>query len=269
MKTMQKVFGFLLLAIFVLGMSFGSTSQAEAKSKKSKKNNPRADVVLTFDDGESNLYGTVRPILKKYGVPGTAFIVSDWVGEGNHVTLPQLQKMQGSNWEFGNHTRSHSHLTEISKDKVKEQICGAQDWFTSNGLKVHAFAPPYGEYNGYTKDVVASCGLTSLRYAWTEKQPFNYRDHFNDMNIEVISVKKGTSLNALKDYIKQAESEAMNRGDDVLVVFVIHGVVKNPSDHDQMSVKNLTNFAKFLKSERKAKRVNLGTMSPEVDKFLH
>jgi hypothetical protein len=55
-----------------------------------KKNNAPKAVVLTFDDGWRNLWTTVYPLLKKYGLKGVSFIVPAWLRDDNDY-YPNLE----------------------------------------------------------------------------------------------------------------------------------------------------------------------------------
>lgn len=50
-----------------------------------KQEFPRKTVVLTFDDGDYELYYLVLPILKKYGFKGAAFVIGSYVKESTEV----------------------------------------------------------------------------------------------------------------------------------------------------------------------------------------
>lgn len=64
--------------IDVLQRSFNVVSYQDAlESRNSGKPLPPRAVMLTIDDGFSNAYHIVRPILKKHGLPATFFIVTD------------------------------------------------------------------------------------------------------------------------------------------------------------------------------------------------
>lgn len=45
--------------------------------KKGKCTLPKKSVLITFDDGNKSIYNFVYPIMKKYGLKGTSFIIGD------------------------------------------------------------------------------------------------------------------------------------------------------------------------------------------------
>jgi peptidoglycan/xylan/chitin deacetylase (PgdA/CDA1 family) len=52
---------------------------------KSNESLPRNPIVLTFDDGYLDNWVYVYPILKKYGLHGTIFVVSDFVDPSGDI----------------------------------------------------------------------------------------------------------------------------------------------------------------------------------------
>lgn len=123
---------------------------------------------LTFDDGFQNFYTTAFPVLDQYGFKATVFLVTDFCGGhndwgGNPPELPrsallswhQIKELSSNGIEFGSHTRTHPDLTEISAEKVREEIAGAAAAIAdATGRKPETFAYPFGRYNAAAKQVV-------------------------------------------------------------------------------------------------------------------
>jgi hypothetical protein len=66
-------------------------------------------VVLTFDDGLSDLYTTIYPLLKKYGFKATAFIIPELVGKEFNINWSQALEMHRSGViDFQSHSMRHA-----------------------------------------------------------------------------------------------------------------------------------------------------------------
>ena len=127
------------------------------------------DIILTFDDGYKNNYSTAFPILKKYGSKCVIFFVTDtpsnaWDKDKNEaedilMTDPEIAEMEEYGIEFGSHTLTHPHLTEISLEEAKREICASFE-VLSKKLRnsLISFAYPYGECNSEIKEIVSQCG---------------------------------------------------------------------------------------------------------------
>ncbi len=83
---------------------------------------PVKSVVLTFDDGHTNLYDTVFPLLREFNCRAVAFVVPSLHREKNAAgddpatglcTWPQLQEMHDSGLvDFQPHTHSHRYVPD-------------------------------------------------------------------------------------------------------------------------------------------------------------
>ncbi len=82
-------------------------------------------VILTLDDGFTNNYTEVFPLLKKYNVKASINMVADWVSdpEGKYLTREQIQEMESSGLvQFQSHTCSHRSLDQLTKEEIQYEI---------------------------------------------------------------------------------------------------------------------------------------------------
>jgi len=123
---------------------------------------PKKSVVVTFDDGYMSNYTLIYPILKKYNIPATIFVVEDLVGTGNYFDWDSAKEMQESGLvTIASHGHSHVDMTKMDIQEFKEK--------TTNTLKVleeklgkqeHIiYAYPYGFYNEETNAVLKELGV--------------------------------------------------------------------------------------------------------------
>lgn len=70
-----------------------------------EKDLPDKPVLIVFDDGRSGVYNYAFPILKKYNMPFTVFVITGVVGEKDFMTWEQLKEMVASGLcDIGSHT---------------------------------------------------------------------------------------------------------------------------------------------------------------------
>jgi peptidoglycan/xylan/chitin deacetylase (PgdA/CDA1 family) len=74
---------------------------------------PDKPIVLTFDDGYADAYENAFPLLKKYGMIGTFYVITGQVGSPGSLTWDQIVEMQHAGMEFGAHTVHHPFLTRL------------------------------------------------------------------------------------------------------------------------------------------------------------
>ena len=128
---------------------------------------PKKPILLTFDDAYADLADYGLPILRKYGFTGAVFVVTDRLGGTNTwdeaigrgtlhlMTAEQIRYWAGQGIEFGAHSRTHAHLTELSPAGLSDEVAGSKyDLSALLGYPIVSFAYPYGEYNDAVRDLV-------------------------------------------------------------------------------------------------------------------
>jgi peptidoglycan/xylan/chitin deacetylase (PgdA/CDA1 family) len=115
-------------------------------------------VAITFDDGMGNLAGHALPLLEKYRLPATIFVVSDYCGRRNDWPsqpagmVPTLPLMDWSDLgalpagvTVGAHTATHPDLSRLpARECEREMSTSRQEIEQRLGKPVRWFAYPYG-----------------------------------------------------------------------------------------------------------------------------
>jgi peptidoglycan/xylan/chitin deacetylase (PgdA/CDA1 family) len=114
-------------------------------------------VMINFDDGYRGVYEFALPIMQKYNMFGTVFVITNSAGRSGYMTWDQLKIMRDAGVEMGSHTVWHPDLTkslkapfEITESKKRLE--------TELGVPVVAFAYPSGKYNKKIEDLVKNAG---------------------------------------------------------------------------------------------------------------
>ncbi len=114
---------------------------------------PRKCVAITLDDGYRDNFEQAYPILRKYGVGGTVFVVTSVVGDGRHLTWDDMRLMLSGAMQFGSHTVHHYDLTTLPLASLDFELVQSKKTIESAlGAKVTDVAYPSGMYN----DLVAA-----------------------------------------------------------------------------------------------------------------
>jgi peptidoglycan/xylan/chitin deacetylase (PgdA/CDA1 family) len=121
---------------------------------------PDKSVVITFDDGYSDFCETAMPILKRYRLSVTIFVVAGFVqgerfsrnGE-QYMSWDDLREVACNRVEIGSHTMTHPKLYRLPRQQVRDEIerskAVIEDKLT---IPVHSFAYPYafpGQDHGF------------------------------------------------------------------------------------------------------------------------
>ena len=143
-------------------------------------------VCLTFDDGFANFYSQVLPILKRYQVPATAFVVTSSVGSfeplpfdhwaGRNIGRTRPESWRPLNWQeledcvasglvtIGAHSHRHLKGSDCTEAELADEAGHSREILRSRlgeAQSVH-YAYPYGNTKlghvspGYVKAVKAA-----------------------------------------------------------------------------------------------------------------
>src|SRR5690242_8132167 len=83
---------------------------------------PVRAVALTLDDGYDDNFTQAFPILRRYGLDGTLFLVTATVDSPGHVRWDEAREMLGEGMEFGSHSVRHFDLTTLSPPELDAEL---------------------------------------------------------------------------------------------------------------------------------------------------
>ena len=152
---------------------------------------PEKPILVTFDDGYYSNYEYIFPILKKYNVKASIFIVTDKIGKEidgkKYLNWAQCAEMQDSGLvEIFSHSKRHVFYDKFPVRMIRDDVIESHKIIEKNlgskNLKV--FAYPYG---AYTKKTVWALKLTGI-----DMQVYdigmNYSNDFNNDYIKRINI---------------------------------------------------------------------------------
>ena len=121
---------------------------------------PEKPVLITFDDGYKDNYTNAFPIMKKYGMKGTIFVVTGFLGVyDNYLTWDQAKELFEAGFNIESHTYSHKSMTEASdEDITKELVKSRQTIKEKLGIDSDFMAYPTGTYNLHIAELVKEAG---------------------------------------------------------------------------------------------------------------
>jgi peptidoglycan/xylan/chitin deacetylase (PgdA/CDA1 family) len=110
------------------------------------------DLAITFDDGLRTVMSQAAPILARYGIPWSLYVVSDWA-EGtsgwNHdvvLTWREIEQLMKAGAEIGSHSVTHPNFTTLEANMVVDELGESRDMIAKRlGVLPKSFAIPYGQ----------------------------------------------------------------------------------------------------------------------------
>jgi peptidoglycan/xylan/chitin deacetylase (PgdA/CDA1 family) len=108
-------------------------------------------VAITFDDGYCDFYTHALPILQKYGLKATMFVVSAFTTEQGtrrdgkeFMTWGQVREIHASGIEIGSHTVNHPQLYDTAPTAIERELSESKQTIEGKlSARVASFAYPY------------------------------------------------------------------------------------------------------------------------------
>lgn len=162
---------------------------------------PSKPILITFDDGYYSNYEYIYPILKKYNVKASIFIVTDKVGKEidgiKYLGWDECIEMQNSGLvEIFSHSKRHVFYDKLPIREIHDDVIESYKIIEKNlgNKKLKVFAYPYG---AYTKETV-----------WTLK--------ISRINMQVYDIGINNFKNFNKDYIKRINIPCEMTGKEII-----------------------------------------------------
>ena len=182
----------------------------------------RPIVSVTLDDGWTNQYLNAFPVLQKYGLIGTFFIISgEMTDQPDYMSAAQVKSLFAYGNEIGSHTVTHPDLTTVSQTKLVNEMANSQKTLQNLlGVPVTDFAYPYGAYNANT----ISVGKKYYQSQRTVNAGMNTKDSFDLTQLKIEEVDSNISQAQVQGWINAAVTQK------TWLILVYHEIAVTPSD---------------------------------------
>ncbi|GAA3988466.1 polysaccharide deacetylase family protein [Hymenobacter antarcticus] len=135
---------------------------------------PRRPIILTFDDGYTDNYTNLLPLMQQFGYRGVLYLLGDaeirynkWDADfdptesrSEIMDLAQKHAFVAAGWEIGAHTMSHPRLTTLPLPEATAEIQRSKaELEAALRTTIVSFAYPYGDCNEPVKTAVRAAGF--------------------------------------------------------------------------------------------------------------
>lgn len=121
---------------------------------------PIKPIAITFDDGYEDMYTNAFPLLKKYNMKGTMYVIVDFLDTPGYLTKAQAKEMAESGYvEIASHTLHHVQLKIAGRaEAVKELNDSKKELEAIIGRPVYSFAYPFGLFTARDEKLCQAAG---------------------------------------------------------------------------------------------------------------
>lgn len=212
--TLLLISGFAVTAIAATD-GLGPTAQALLSQQDGV-----GQVSFTFDDGYLSTLTQAAPALNAYGMSGTVYTTTGFVGQPEYMSWEQNRQLRDTyGWEIGSHSVSHPLSTEVTPAQMEAEARDSKAAFNANGFTPTAYATPFGDYNGAVEANIAKYYTSHRGFHDLGYNTWPYAPYL----LKVQQVQGGVSVAQVKAYIDQAKAN------NEWLILVFHDIKTNPS----------------------------------------
>jgi peptidoglycan/xylan/chitin deacetylase (PgdA/CDA1 family) len=137
---------------------------------------PRPLAALTFDDGFGGVYEHAFPLLTRYQLPATVFLVAETLSPGGRkvdwvqplpsrplttLSREQVLEMQAAGVRFGSHSYAHQDLTTLDEEACVTDLKASRDLLEDLLQRAVAFlAYPGGRHDAKVRRAAERAGFS-------------------------------------------------------------------------------------------------------------
>jgi peptidoglycan/xylan/chitin deacetylase (PgdA/CDA1 family) len=147
----------------IRGVSLDEALRVRARGERTRL------VALTFDDGYADFREHAMPLLERFGMTATVYVVSDRLGRTNDwdldapqvglMTADDLRAASAAGHEVGSHGANHLHLAGATPEQLQQETAGSRAALEELLQQpVRGFCFPYGDHDDAAVAAVEKAG---------------------------------------------------------------------------------------------------------------
>ncbi|OAM96533.1 Polysaccharide deacetylase [Pelosinus fermentans] len=123
---------------------------------------PERPVLITFDDGYLDNFEHAYPILRKHGMVGSFFVITDMLWTQDRLSPENIVEMSQGGMSFGSHTMTHRDLGALDPEAIRDELVNSKAALESVlGKTVNGIAYPRGSYNETVVNIAKEVGYVT------------------------------------------------------------------------------------------------------------
>lgn len=129
-------------------------------------------IAISFDAAWGSDYTEkLLTILERYNIKTTFFLVAFWIDKYPDM----VKRIDECGHEIGNHSAKHPNMSQLSEEKIKEELTKTSDKIVElTGKKDILFRPPFGDYNNKVMKTANDLGYYVIQW---DVDSLDYKDY--------------------------------------------------------------------------------------------
>lgn len=163
-------------------------------------------VTLAFDDGWQSVADKAVPLLSRYGIRTTQYIISDIAGTTpDYMNFAVLSQMKKQGHEIGSHSLTHCDQTQLNPIQLQDNAVKSKQLLEAQNLgPIKSFAYPLGEYDAKSQAIFIK------QYPLIRTSDFGYNDrYFDETTIHSITILATTSDKEVQGWLDYAKKHRL------------------------------------------------------------
>lgn len=160
-------------------------------------------VSVTFDDGWQSA-ADAEPILQKYHIPTTQYIISEVADQPTtgYMDIGAVTNLKKAGNEIGSHSLKHCDQTKLDLNSIEDDAKRSKEMLEKAQLgTIKSFAYPLGQYNEKTQSVI------SKYYPLIRTSDPGYNDRlFDETNIHAMGILSSTTDATFQSWLNYAKT---------------------------------------------------------------
>lgn len=166
-------------------------------------------ISVTFDDGWESVYKNGFPLLEKYCIKTTQYILGDHFGHSAYLSEDQAKSLFSHGHEFASHGMEHPNLVMLDSSALIRELEMSQRLLNKKFGNISDFAAPLGSFNDPViesiKKYYRSNRNTAVDPLTVGDEDINLSDSFDYYNINAYTVRSTTTLDDIKRLIEHTK----------------------------------------------------------------